>query len=108
MHIDIPTLLAWAPVIFRWLQEILGFGKGALETAKTAKELFEGVQEQVSSKDEKEQKAGIERAHILSELLRSYALFGFLEYLYRTTMALLVFLMMRQALEILRQAKRQK
>lgn len=108
MHIDIPTILAWALTIFRWLQELLGFGKGALETAKTAKELFEGVQEQVSSKDEKEQEKGLERARIVSELLRSYALFGFLEYLYRTTMALLALIIIRQARELFREANKQK
>jgi hypothetical protein len=47
MHFDIEPFLSslkeafpWLIIGFRFLQQLLGFGKGTLETVKTAKEIF--------------------------------------------------------------------
>ena len=37
MHLDIGQIITWVIGVFRLLQQLLGFRKGALETAKTAK-----------------------------------------------------------------------
>jgi hypothetical protein len=47
-------------------------------------EVFDDTKSLIEKPETKEK--GIEQARIVSELLRSYALFSFLEYLYRTTM----------------------
>lgn len=106
MHIDFAALAEWAVIIFRGLQQLLGFGKGALESAKIAKDIFTDVESQIGSKDEKEKEQGFERARIASELMRSYALFGALEYLYRTTTTLLLLLILREAHKMFREAFR--
>lgn len=108
MHIDFAALTFWAVALFRWLQQILGFGKGALETAKTATAIFNDTKALIESPEKDKKEKGIEQARIVAELLRSYALFGLLEYLYRTTIVLLYLLILREAHRMMQEAFRKK
>lgn len=103
MHFDIEQIVPWIIAAFSFLQRLLGFGKGALETAKTAKELFEDTKTLIEEPESREK--GFEQARIVSELLRGYALFGLLEYLYRTTLVFLILMILREARKILTRQK---
>jgi len=39
MNLNIGQIITWVMGVFRFIQQLLGFGKGALETTKAAKEI---------------------------------------------------------------------
>jgi len=77
--IDFGGIIAGIVAAFSLFKSLLDFTKTGLDTTKTAQEVFKREEEplRLPGADDK----AVERARAMADLLRSYALFGFLEYL---------------------------
>ncbi len=86
--INVGAIIAWIVAAFPVLKLVLDFTKEGLDATKTAQEVFKREEEplQLPSADDK----AVERARAMADLLRSYALFGFLEYLLWATRGVLL------------------
>jgi len=100
--LDIGAIIAAIGGVFAWLGAAIGFTKNALDTTKSATELFDSgkrllhIAEPDTSKSPETEvpptDIEVERARAAADLIRSYAFFGFLEYLLWATKAIVVIL----------------
>ncbi len=99
---DVGAIIAAISAFFASLGAAIGFTKNALDTTKSATELFDSGKRllHIAEPDESEAAdteapptdAEVARARAAADLIRSYAVFGFLEYLLWATRAIIVML----------------
>src|SRR2546421_9441495 len=98
MHIDFGQLEAWiiaaipgVRALIGLARQFLGLGKDAIEMEKARKEL----QDAKAKKSGEEDAVYTERMKAAAEYAKAYVQFGFLMYLYRTSMAVMALVILR-------------
>src|SRR5438105_2903717 len=104
MHIVFIQLGAWIVAvipglgaIISFIRQLLGLGKDAVEMKKAIKEL----QDANTKKPDEDNAAHTERMKATAEVAKAYVQFGFLMYLYRTSMTVMALVVLRWAYEML-------